>query len=137
MATSLDMQRQVTPCKKHGQETPAGIGTTMSRLMQFHERADYLNGCSWTLLGMLSSETAAWICTESSLYKACSACIPHQQGTIKWGNFGQWGNFGHYKTFILSNIFCHLKNNLVMNMEVKGYLQSVFVSKGVSLDWTQ
>ena len=28
MATSLDMQRQVTPCKTHGQETPAGIGTT-------------------------------------------------------------------------------------------------------------
>ena len=28
MATSLYMQRQVTPCTTHGQETPAGIGTT-------------------------------------------------------------------------------------------------------------
>ena len=41
--------------------------------------------------------------------------------TVKWGNFGRWGNFGHYQTFILSNIFCHPKNNLVVNMEVKGY----------------
>ena len=49
--------------------------------------------------------------------------------TVKWGNFGRWGNFGQYKTFILSNIFCHLKNNLVVNMEVKGYLQSVICFK--------
>ena len=50
-------------------------------------------------------------------------------GTVKWGNFGRWGNFGQFKTFILSNIFCHLKNNLVMNMEVKSYLQSVICFK--------
>ena len=43
--------------------------------------------------------------------------------TVKWGNFGQ------YKTFILSNSFCHLKNDLVVNMEVKGYLQSVICFK--------
>ena len=49
--------------------------------------------------------------------------------TVKWGNFGRWGNFGQYKTFILSNIFYHLKNNLVVNMEVKGYLQSVICFK--------
>ena len=49
--------------------------------------------------------------------------------TVKCGNFGRWGNFGHYKTFTLSNIFCHLKNNLVVNMEVKGYLQSVICFK--------
>ena len=42
---------------------------------------------------------------------------------------GRWGNFEQYKTFILSNIFCHLKNNLVVNMEVKGYLQSVMCFK--------
>ena len=52
--------------------------------------------------------------------------------TVKWGNFGRWGNFGQYKTFILSNIFCHPKKNLVVNMEVNGYLQSVICSKGVS-----
>ena len=51
------------------------------------------------------------------------------QTTVKWGNFGRWDNFGQYKTFILSNIFCHLKNNLVVNMEVKGYLQSVICFK--------
>ena len=45
--------------------------------------------------------------------------------TVKWGNFRCWGNFGQYKTFILSNIFCRLKNNVVVNMEVKGYLKSV------------
>ena len=49
--------------------------------------------------------------------------------TVNWGNFGRWGNFGQYITFILSNIFCHLKNNLVVNMEVKGYLQSVVCFK--------
>ena len=60
--------------------------------------------------------------------------------TIKWGNFGHRGNFGQYKIFILSNIFCHMKNNLVENMEVKGYTNLWFVSKVVSLawlDWTQ
>ena len=50
--------------------------------------------------------------------------------TVKRGNFGRWGNFGQYKTFILSNIFCHLKNNLVVNMEVKGYSQSAICFKG-------
>ena len=49
--------------------------------------------------------------------------------TVKWGNFGRWGNFGQYKTFILSNIFCHMKNNLVVNMEFNGYLQSVICFK--------
>ena len=49
--------------------------------------------------------------------------------TVKWGNFGRWGNFGQYKTFILSNIFCHLKNNLVVNMEVKCYLRFVICFK--------
>ena len=49
--------------------------------------------------------------------------------TVKWGNFGRWGNFGQYKTFILSNIFCCLENNLVVNMEVKSYLQSVVCFK--------
>ena len=49
--------------------------------------------------------------------------------TVKWGNFGRWGNFGQYETSILSNIFCHLKNNLVVKMEVKGYLQSVICFK--------
>ena len=49
--------------------------------------------------------------------------------TVKWGNLGRWGNFGQYKTFILSNIFCHLKNNLVVNVEVKGYLLSVICFK--------
>ena len=55
--------------------------------------------------------------------------IQNFNGTVKWGNFGRWGNFGQYKTFILSNIFCHLKNNLVVNMEVEGYLQSVICFK--------
>ena len=50
-------------------------------------------------------------------------------GTVKWGNFGRWGNFEHYKTFVLSNIFCHLKNDLVVNMEVTGYLQPVICFK--------
>ena len=50
-------------------------------------------------------------------------------GTVKWGNFGRWGNFGQYKTFILSNIFCRLENKLVVNMEIKGYLQSVISFK--------
>ena len=49
--------------------------------------------------------------------------------TVKWGNFGRWGNFGQYKIFILSNIFCHLKNNVVVDMEVKGYLKSVICFK--------
>ena len=49
--------------------------------------------------------------------------------TVKWGNFGRWGNFGQHKTFILSNIFCHLKSSLVVNMEVKGHLQSVICFK--------
>ena len=53
------------------------------------------------------------------------------------GTFGHWGNFVLYKTFVLSNIFCHLKNNLAVNMEVKGYLQSSFVWKRVSYIWTQ
>ena len=48
--------------------------------------------------------------------------LEQQVITVKWGNFGRWGNIGQYKTFILSNTFCHLKNNLVVNMEVKGYL---------------
>ena len=49
--------------------------------------------------------------------------------TVIWGNFGRWGNFGQYKTFILSNIFSRLENSLVVNMEVKGYLQSVICFK--------
>ena len=51
------------------------------------------------------------------------------KNTVKWGNFGRWGNFGHYKTFVLSNIFCHKDNILVVNMVVKGYLQSVICFK--------
>ena len=50
-------------------------------------------------------------------------------GTIKWENFGRSGNFGQYKTFILSIIFCRLENNLVVNIEFKGYLQSVICFK--------
>ena len=55
--------------------------------------------------------------------------LPPKYVTVKWGNFGRGGNFGQYKTFILSNILCHMKNNLVVNMEVKGYLQSVICFK--------
>ena len=49
--------------------------------------------------------------------------------TVKWENFGRWGNFGQYQIFILSNIFFHLKNNLVVNIEVKGNLLSVICFK--------
>ena len=49
--------------------------------------------------------------------------------TVKSGNFGRWGNFVLYQIFDLGNIFCHLKNNLAVNMEVKGYSQSAFCLK--------
>ena len=68
------------------------------------------------------------VCFESGIHlyrmESCLLDILDTH-TVKWGNFGRWGNFGQYKTFILSNFFCRLENNLVVNMEVKGYLQSI------------
>ena len=90
--------------------------------------------------GMSISRTWAMLWWHCIVYSSFLYAMPQHMlymsslkidvyGTVKWGNFGCWGNFGQYKTFILSNIFCHLKNNLVVNMEVKGYLQSVICFK--------
>ena len=73
-----------------------------------------------------------WLICHQSIMHWQHNLIKHHQiprkhpflSTVKWVNFGRWGNFGHYKTFVLSNIFCQLKNNLVVNMEVKDYLWS-------------
>ena len=56
--------------------------------------------------------------------------VPSNGGTLDVGV-----TLDSTKLLFWATWFCHLKNNLVVNMKVKGYLQSV--SNGVSLDWTQ
>ena len=77
---------------------------------------------SWFILLMVSCQVEQLMIVWNTRYMwwAMPSCLnsspPSATYTVKWGNFGRWRIFGQYKTFILSNIFCHLKNNLVVNM---------------------
>ena len=64
--------------------------------------------------------------------------------TIKGGTLDAGVTLDVTKLFVLSYISCNLKNNLVVNREVRGYLQSIIYFKRcfvqldpITFNWTQ